>query len=248
MGSWIAGGDSTGLAIKDFFMTAPNPQGRVYDGDGDRLMADQQFTERLILLPDAQPSARPDAAPHLRIMWGQHLLDDLLAGRYRSLVCAVNAEDNTHGIITQLANLLPTSQWNERAITDYARQFTPRNQVGVLKFDMDAVEVLGLLRPSDHAHLSLDDLGHGFRIVSEMVRRKTQRLPIASVSFLGARANALKEDGREPSFESVLRTMFDAGFTGDVYPARCMWETALTALYARYPFPRSLEQMREGGF
>ena len=222
--------------------------GKIYDGDGDRLMANQQFNERLVLLPDARPSAWPDVAPHLRIMWGQHLLDDLLAGRYRSLVCAVNAEDNTHGIITQLANLLPTSQWDERAITEYAKQFTPRQQTGVLKFDMDAVEVLGLLRPSDHEHLTLDDLAHGFRIVSEMVRRKTQRLPIASVSFLGARANALQENGGEPSFESVLRTMYEAGFMGDVYPAPWMWETAPTALYARYPFPAALEQMREGGF
>ena len=36
-------------------------------------------------------------------MWGQCLLEDLLAGRYRSLVCAVNAKDNGHGIITELA-------------------------------------------------------------------------------------------------------------------------------------------------
>lgn len=222
--------------------------GRIYDGDGDRLMADQQFSERLVLLPDAKPSAWPDASPHLRIMWGQHLLDDLLAGRYRSLVCAVNAEDNTHGIITQLANLLPTSQWDERSITAYAKQFTPRQQVGVLKYDMDAVEVLGLLRSSAHEHLTLNDLAQGFRIVSEMVRRKTQRMPIASVAFLGARANALVEDGDEPSFESVLRTMHEAGFMGDVYPAPWMWETSPTALYARYPFPDSLEQMRQGGF
>ena len=82
-----------------------------------------------------------------------------------------------------------------------------------------------------------------------MVRRKTQRLPTASVSFLGAHANKLvDEHDREPSFETVLRSMHDSGFTGDVYPAPWMWESAPTAVYARYPFPASLEAMREGGF
>ena len=42
---------------------------------------------------------QPDTTPRIRIMWGQHLLEDLLAGRYRSLVLAVNAEDNSSGII-----------------------------------------------------------------------------------------------------------------------------------------------------
>ena len=41
---------------------------------------------------------------------------------------------------------------------------------------------------------------------------------MATVSFLNAKANRLVgTDGREPSFEAVLRTMFDAGFRGDVY-------------------------------
>ena len=74
-------------------------------------------------------------------------------------------------------------------------------------------------------------------------------MPTASVCFLGAHANRLEnETGHEPTFEAVLRTMHDAGFVGDVYPALWMWESAPTAVYARYPFPASLDTMREGGF
>lgn len=222
---------------------------KIYEGDGDQLMIDQQLDERLIIIPDTKPTSKPDTSKRIRIMWGQHLLDDLLAGRYRSLVCAVNPEDNSHGIISQLATLLPTSQWSPRSITDYAKRFSHREQVAVLKYDMDAVEVLALLRPSQHEHLTLSDLSEGFQIVTEMVRRKTQRLPVTSVSFLGAHANQLVDKSqREPTFETVLREMHEAGFTGDVYPAPWMWESAPTAVFARYPFPASLETMREGGF
>ena len=222
---------------------------RIYDGQGDELMVDRHAHERLVVVPDAPLSDQPDTRGKIRLMWGQHLLDDLLANRYRSLVCAVNAEDNSRGIIGQLAELLPTSQWTHQTITDYAKRFVPRNEVTVLKFDMDAVEVLALLRPANNEHMTLADLSLGFSIVTEMVRRKTQRLPIATVSFLGAHANLLiDEQGNEPSFETVLRTMYEAGFTGDAYPSPWMWESAPTTLYARYPFPGSLEQMREGGF
>ena len=82
-----------------------------------------------------------------------------------------------------------------------------------------------------------------------MVEKRWDRRPCASVSFLGAKSNALHdEDGKEPSFESVLRTMFDAGFRGDVYPSLSMWECAPTGLFADYPFPDSLKVMRSGGF
>lgn len=230
-------------------MTTKLSDQRIYDGDGDQLMIDQELTERLIIIPDTKPTSKPDNTSRIRLLWGQHLLDDLLAGRYRSLVCAVNPEDNSHGIISQLATLLPTSQWTPRNITDYAKRFVPREQVAVLKYDMDAVEVLAVLRPSHHERLTLSDLSDGFQIVTEMVRRKSQRIPVASVSFLGARANALVDErGHEPPFETVIRTMSDAGFNGDVYPAPWMWETAPTAVYARYPFPASLEAMRQGGF
>ena len=73
---------------------------RIYDGEGDRLMeeSEQHAIDRIILLPDALPSKAPDPTPRQRIMWGQHLLEDLLTGRYRSLVCAVNAHDNSTGL------------------------------------------------------------------------------------------------------------------------------------------------------
>ena len=223
---------------------------RIYDGQGDELMGDQASTsDRLVLVPDRMPSREADTTARIRLMWGQHLLDDLLAGRYRSLVCAVNAEDNSHGILSQVAQMLPTSQWTPHSITEHAKRFVTRDEVTVIKYDMDAVEVLALLRPAHRSHLTLADLTLGFKIVTEMVRRRTQRLPVASVSFLGARANKLiGEGGQEPTFETVLRTMHEAGFNGDVYPAPWMWESAPTAVYARYPFPDSLTTMREGGF
>ncbi len=223
---------------------------RIYDGEGDRLMEEghQQATDRIILLPDARPSKTPDPKARQRIMWGQHLLEDLLNGRYRSLVCAVNARDNSHGIIAQLATLLPTSQWDQQSVTSVAKQFSHGDSVKVIKYDLDTVEVLALLRPADQARMTLSDLSHGFKIVSEMIRTRPSRLPSASVSFLGARSNALVDSSdREPSFETVLRIMYEAGYTGDVYPAPAMWAAAPTAVYARYPFPPSLEAMRHGG-
>ena len=230
--------------------TNPN-KSKIYDGEGDRLMeeSEQEAIDRIILLPDARPSKTPDPKARQRIMWGQHLLEDLLAGRYRSLVCAVNSQDNSHGIIAQLAALLPTSQWDQHSITAVAKQFSEGGDtVKVLKYDMDTVEVLALLRPGGHEHMTLGDLAKGFKIVSEMIQRRSDRLPSASVSFLGARSNALtSDDGQDPSFETVLRIMYDAGYTGDVYPAPAMWSAAPTAVYARYPFPASLESMRHGG-
>lgn len=223
---------------------------RIYDGDGDQLMTDHEIQERLIVLPDGSPSKQADPSQHIRVMWGQHLLDDVVAGRYRSLVCAVNAEDNSHGIISKLADLVKTSQWSPESITNHTKMFAHRETMTVIKFDMDTIEVLGLLRPTDKDHLTLNDLGHGLSVATEMIRRKPNlRLPVASVSFLGAQANALiDENGQEPSFETVLRTMHEAGFSGDVYPAPWMWESAPTGVYARYPFPPSLDAMRMGGF
>lgn len=225
---------------------------RIYAGDGDKFMATEleEMTERILLLPDTMPSKVPDLASRIRVLWGQHLLEDLLAGRYRTLVCAVNAEDNRRGIIAQLAALLPTSQWDERSITAYVGQFA--GGVKVVKVDMDAVEVLAVLRPSGSTNLTLTHLSAAFRIVAEMVRRHPGRTPSASVSFLGARANALRDHGSEPCFEAVLRTMYDAGYTGDVYPPPALWQPANSGspvgVFARFPFPEALNRLREGGF
>jgi len=224
---------------------------RMYEGDGDALMKQEhsEFADRLLLLPDALAKL-PDPTPRLRLMWGQHLLEDLLAGRYRSLVCAVNSTDNSRGIVSQIASLLPTSQWDERSITQYAAQFDGAgDRVKVIKYDMDALEVLAILRPAGSATMTLAHLASAFKIVADMIARRPTRLPSASVSFLGARANALADrDGREPSFECVLRTMYQAGFTGDVYPAPSLWNLGRTGLFSRYPFPASLDRMRAGGY
>ena len=44
-----------------------------------------------------------------------------------------------------------------------------------------------------------------FRKIADMVERRWDRIPCASVSFLGAKSNRLVDaDGNEPTFESVL--------------------------------------------
>lgn len=222
----------------------------IYERDGDLLM--QEHTDdpnRLILLPDAPPSRVPDRTPRVRIMWGQHLLDDLVAGRYRTFICAVNEQDNSRGIISQLAAFLPTSQWDEQSITAYAQTFSRSGRKAkVLKYDMDRVEVLAILRPPGQDRLSLPDLSAAFSIAVEMIRGDRSRQPSASVSFLEARANLLVDrDGRAPSFEAVLQAMNQAGYAGDVYPSPSMWRAAPTGVFARYPFSESLDARRNGG-
>jgi hypothetical protein len=121
--------------------------------------------------------------------------------------------------------------------------------VKVLKYDMDVVEVLAILRPAGHEHLTVQDLASAFKIVADMIRRKPGRSPSAAVSFLGARANLLADkEGQEPSFETVLRAMHEGGYTGDVYPSPAMWRLGNVGMYPRYPFPPGLNQMREGGY
>lgn len=233
-------------------MVAEDHRPHIYDGDGDKLMRKEfeSEVERIVLTPDALPSRTPDPTPRIRIMWGQHLLEDLLAGRYRSLVCAVNAEDNSRGIIAQLAKLLPTSQWDQPSITLYARQFANAGAKSkVLKYDMDRVEVLAILRPANHPHLTVEDLSAAFKIASQMVNGNALRQPSASVSFLEGHANALVDaSGAEPSFETVLRMMYEAGYHGDVYPSPSMWHVGPVGLFPRYPFGAALESLRGGGY
>ena len=82
-----------------------------------------------------------------------------------------------------------------------------------------------------------------------MLECRPDRYPVASVCFLGARANKLVDGhGEEPSFETVLQVMYNAGYRGDVYPSPWMWDTAPTAVFPRYPFPPSFKQVCEGGF
>jgi hypothetical protein len=119
----------------------------------------------------------------------------------------------------------------------------------VVKYDMDRVKVLGLLRPSEQENLTLAHLAAGFRMVNAMLHSRPDRLPVASVCFLGARANKLVDPrGQEPSFETVLRVMYDGGYRGDVYPSPMMWDSAPAGVFPRYPFPDSFKQMCDGGF
>ena len=84
---------------------------RIYDDEGDLLLADR-VPDRVILLPSGDPRDPGKGRERIRIQWGQHLLADLLTRHYRTLICGVNVVDNSHGIIGEIAEMLPTSQWN----------------------------------------------------------------------------------------------------------------------------------------
>lgn len=238
-------------------MTAPTTKGkaRIYDGEGEALLSGSS-SDHITLLPNAPETDR--SAERIRIVWGQPMLGDILASRYRTVICGVNAEDNSHGIIAQLAEMIPASQWRASTITAHVRMFADAvvkhgaadHEPYVVKFDLDSIEVLALLRPHTKTHFTIKDLFRGFRQVALMLEGRRMRLPTASVSFLGARSNRLIDEstGEEPSFETVLRTMYEAGYRGDVYPSPAMWRMGDIGMYAGYPFPPSLERMRSGGF
>ncbi|MBA4039771.1 MAG: hypothetical protein C0468_05555, partial [Planctomyces sp.] len=235
---------------------------RLYDGETDALVSAELSPLRVSLLPAEGQAAREQggggglgAEQRIRIMWGQDLLRDVLDGRYRAIVCGVNDTDNTRGVVAQIVDLVRASQWTSGAVTSYARMF--QESVGVhaardrepyvLKVDLDSVLVLGLLRPKGRDYFTLDDLHRGFTTVSRMLADRRERLPVASVSFLSARANRLVgADGREPSFEAVLRTMYSAGFRGDVYTAPGMWGLGHVGVFPSYPFPAGIARMGEG--
>ncbi len=226
----------------------------LYDANAEDLLRSEQFPDRVSLLPGR--GGPIENRQRLRILWGQDMLRDALDLRYRSVVCGVNDHDNSHGIIAQLVNLIPTSQWREQSVTSYARIFQESVSIHaaedrepyVLKYDLDSVLILALLRPRGRDHFTLDDLSRGFKTVAKMLEGRRERLPVGTVSFLGARSNRLVDaTGQEPSFENVLRTMFAAGYRGDVYPAPQMWAKAHVGVFPTYPFPESLNTMREGG-
>lgn len=236
-------------------MASAQAKARLYEGTGDELMSSIEG-DRVTMLPEgADAATRRD---RIRILWGQPMLGDVLAGRYRTVVCGVNAKDNSHGIIAQLAELIPSSQWAAASISAHARAFEEsvvkhggeNREPYVVKFDLEALEILALLRPHGRDHFTLADLARGFRQVAVMLDGRRNRLPVASVSFLGAHSNRLidPKTGGEPSFETVLRTMFEAGYRGDVYPSPMMWAQGHVGVYAGFPFPPSIEKMRSGGF
>jgi hypothetical protein len=188
-------------------------------------------------------------------MWGQDLQRDLLDGRYRTVICGVNDHDNSRGLIAQVVEQVGTSQWSARSVTSYAEMFQKSVAVHaagdrepyVLKYDLDSLLVLAILRPKGRDHFTLEDLGRGFSTVTKMLRDRRERGPAATVSFLNARANRLVgPDGREPSFERVLSVMHAAGFRGDVYTSPEMWKFAHVGVFPSYPFPEGVERMRGG--
>ena len=235
---------------------APERTIRIYDDEGDALVEADRRSNRVILLPSGDVMAAPTDRDRIRIQWGQHLLADLMADRYRTVICGVNDVDNSRGILGELLELVTTSQWTVRSATSYAKVFHESvalhaagdREPFILKYDLDRLLILGILRPQGRDHFTLDDLSRAFRTVAKMLAGRRERLPVASVSFLGAKSNRLVgPDGEEPSFESVLRRMFESDFRGDVYPSLAMWELAPTAVFATYPFPESLDVMRTGG-
>ncbi len=233
--------------------TAPTPRTRLYDDDAESLLTSDLYPDRVTLLPGEGGAV--SARERIRILWGQDLLRDLIDGRYRVVVCGVNDQDNSHGIIAHLVELITTSQWSARSVTSYAKMFQESVAVHaaadrepyVLKYDLDSLLILGILRPKGRDHFTLDDLSRGFRTVAKMLADRPDRSPAACVSFLNAKANRLVgPDGSEPSFERVLRTMFNAGFRGDVYASPTMWRFGTVGVFPTYPFPAGLEQMRRG--
>jgi len=231
--------------------TAARP--RLYDEGGETLMNAAQFADRVTLLPGEQGRIEPGR--RLRILWGQDMLKDVLDGRYRAIICGVNDEDNSHGIVAQIVNLVTTSQWSVHSVTSYARMFQESVSVHaahdkepyVLKYDLDSLLILAILRPKARDHFTTEDLAQGFRTIQKMIQGRVDRQPIATVSFLGARSNRLvDESGAEPSFESVLRLMYEAGYRGDVYPSPQLWSFGDVGVFPTYPFPEGLARMREG--
>ena len=237
--------------------STPPARPRLYDEDGDNLIEADRRSDRVILLPSGDPRHATADRDRIRIQWGQHLLSDLVTGRYRTVICGMNTEDNSRGILGELLQLITTSQWTVRSATSYARMFSESAAIHasddrepyVLKFDLDRLLILAILRPSGRDHFTLEDLSRGFRTITKMLAGRFDRIPCASVSFLGAKSNRLLDDqGSEPPFETTLRTMYEAGFRGDVFPSLGMWQIAPTSVFASYPFPASLEEMRRGGF
>ena len=156
----------------------------LYDADAEHLLSSDLAPDRVSLLPGAGGKLQP--GERLRILWGQDMLRDVLDGRYRAVVCGVNVSDNSHGIISQLCELVTTSQWSARSVTSYAKMFQESVSIHaaadkepyVLKFDLDSILVLALLRPAGRDHFTLDDLGRGFATAAKMLgidRRTLQR-------------------------------------------------------------------------
>lgn len=227
----------------------------LYDGEAGELLSPASYPDRVSLLPVDVTSPTP--GDRVRIMWGQDLLSDVLDGRYRTVVCSVNDDDNGRGLIAQLVSLVTASQWSSNSVTSYAKMFHDSVNIHaasdrepyILKYDLDSVLVLALLRPKNQDYFTLTDLARGFSTVTKMLQGRPDRRPVCTVSFLGAKSNRLVVDHdsqTEPTFETVLKTMYTAGFRGDTYPSPQMWQRADVGVFPSYPFPAGLDRMRDG--
>lgn len=236
-------------------MTTSQQTMQLYNDGADDLLSAESFPDRVSLLP-AEHGA-PQAGSRIRVLWGQDLLADVLDGRYRAVVCGVNDHDNSHGVIAQIVSLLTTSQWSSNSVTSYARMFQESIQVHaandrepyILKYDLDSVLLLAMLRPRGREFFTVGDMARGFKTISKMLQGRADRRPVCSVSFLGATSNKLVVDDahqHEPSFETVLQTMHDAGYRGDVYPSPKMWSYAHIGVFPSYPYPKGIDRMRSG--
>lgn len=228
---------------------------QLYNDGADDLLSADSFPDRVSLLPSEHGA--PQSGSRLRVLWGQELLADVLDGRYRAVICGVNDTDNSHGVIAQIVSLLTTSQWSPQAVTSYAKMFHESVQVHaahdrepyILKYDLDSVLVLALLRPRGREFFTVGDLSRGFKTINKMLQGRADRRPVCSVSFLGAMSNKLVKDDHsleEPSFETVLQTMHDSGYRGDVYPSPSMWHYAHVGVFPSYPYPKGIDRMRAG--
>lgn len=236
-------------------MTISDRSVQLYDDGADDLLSAESFPDRVSLLP-AEHGA-PQAGSRLRVLWGQDLLADVLDGRYRAVICGVNDKDNSHGVIAQICSLLTTSQWSASSVTSYAKMFQESLQIHaandrepyILKYDLDSVLILAMLRPHGRDYFTVGDVARGFRTITKMLQGRADRRPVCTVSFLGAASNKLVVDDanqEEPSFETVLRTMHDAGFRGDVYPSPKMWNYAHIGVFPSFPYPKGIDRMRAG--
>ncbi|MBO6739794.1 MAG: hypothetical protein JJ916_08040 [Phycisphaerales bacterium] len=236
-------------------MSTTNSPVQLYNDGADDLLNAESFPDRVSMLP-AQHGP-PQSGSRIRVMWGQDLLADVLDGRYRAVICGVNDHDNSHGIIAQICSLLTTSQWSANSVTSYAKMFQESLQIHaandrepyILKYDLDSVLLLAMLRPRGRDYFTMGDLARGFRTACKMLQGRADRRPVCSVSFLGATSNKLHIDDanhNEPSFESVLQTMHDAGYRGDVYPSPQMWNYAHIGVFPSYPYPKGIDRMRAG--
>lgn len=228
---------------------------KLYSDNADDLVVPSSYPDRLTMLPVDATSPTP--GDRIRIMWGQDMLSDVLDGRYRAVICGVNDDDNANGVIDQFVSLVTASQWSSNSVTSYAKMFHDSVNIHavsdrepyILKFDLDSVLVLALLRPKNQDYFTLTNLARGFTTITKMLQGRADRRPVCSVSFLGAKSNRLVIDNdsqTEPSFETVLRTMYAAGFRGDTYPAPQMWSNPDVGVFPSYPFPAGLDRMRDG--